>query len=273
MRVLSLLAVVGLSLCGPLARAEGPLILEYRFNSDGPRHSPDVGPDKAALVIKTAENKPFVATEKLETGISGATNDRAIDFSSATGMGMGSSGPFARIEDADTARILDGLTSFTVSGWIKAEEVIGNTVEFLHKMGRNKEGLDSGWKVTLVPKGRLRLFVNDQNLISERSDWARPGEWVFFAITYDGTLKSNNASFYFGTKNDPVILSSSQTLVAGPTKPNDVMLFLSRPDRPFRGLIDNIRIRGATSGSEGALSEKQLESIRASDIIQTKKPD
>lgn len=266
MRVLSLLAVGGLSLCGPLARADGPLILEYRFNSDGPRHSPDVGPDKAALVTKTAENKPLVATEELGAGVSGAASDRAIDFSSATGMGMGSSGPFARLDDADAARIFDGLTSFTVSGWIKAEEVIGNTVEFLHKMGLNEEGFDSGWKVTLVPKGRLRLFVNDKNIVSERSDWARPGEWVFFAITYDGTLKSNNASFYFGTKNDPVILSSKQTMVAGPVKPNDVMLFLSRPDRPFRGLIDNIRIHGAAGGSEGALSDKQLESIRASDI-------
>lgn len=171
---------------------------------------------------------------------------RAIDFTNAFGNTLGA------------------MSGFTVSGWVNATDLRagwgGNRIVFaLAEPG------GPGFDVVQLADGALQLGVNQwpdgtpamssPGMITESAD-ANPGNWVFFALTYDGTSAFGNTTFYFGKPNQaaqvdvtvdydrgPILRSGSLTI--GNFSTIDGARDATGPaggSRVFRGLIDEVNV-------------------------------
>ncbi len=105
--------------------------------------------------------------------------------------------------------------------------------------------------------------------------YGETGKWVFFGVTYDGNLTTNNVLFYKGFRTSreaggPPAVSciSTSTINKGKTDANTTTLAVgnqSSYDRPFKGWFDNLRLHASYHDGDGALSLAQLEALRAAD--------
>jgi hypothetical protein len=95
-------------------------------------------------------------------------------------------------------------------------------------------------------------------------------QWVFFAISYDGTLTSNNVNFYSGTIGSTVSLINQGTINAGAITDDAVGFALGNGwnafSRPFDGLMDNVRIFGSKTDATGVLGLSDLQYIQSQDL-------
>lgn len=219
----------------------------------------------ARLSIRDDQNVAAALTS--ENGVSGQPGDWALDFTSSPGTGNGAGfGPFARVDSDASLPDVDGLASITLQGWFKASEgfVPTNGMEFM----RNADST-GGFLLKAINDGKLRLYINGESrfedVVSENADWATTGEWVFFAVTYDGLATENNVNFYVGGINQAVTLSSTQTLDQGVMQDDGTRFFVSRNNRPFKGLLDNFRVYGSLADSSGVLTQEELEAVRLAD--------
>lgn len=167
-----------------------------------------------------------------------------------------------RIED------LEGLRSFTITGWAKATSLKigngGNRIAF--NLNLNRAGLD----LVHHSDGRLRLAVNEwPDGISNDSSPARLkiGEWIFFAVTYDSAKSKDNVCWYFGDENAKAALDKKTTYNNGPTGKDSGPLTIGNynetihsngKDRQFRGQLRSIQIFGSRISSRGALSQEAI---------------
>src|SRR3990172_8404373 len=176
-------------------------ILEYKFNETGTT-APSTGSDATAVTLRDSAGAATDLHSADGLGVSGLTGDRAFDNTASTSMG-GSGG---RADQADLAAI-DTLTSFTLQGWFKTDgsTAIGGGI------GISKAVLihnTSGIAVNAVgfelfgQQGDLKLAVDGSN--ASTSEYGDTQSWVFFAVTYDGTLASNNVKFYKGSRTSTV---------------------------------------------------------------------
>ncbi len=187
------------------------------------------------------------------SGVSGTTEDLSFDNSASSGMGSSSNtGGYA-----SGTVTLGTLTAFTISGWFKTDGVIiGNDSILVEGGGIKLKGFTTAG-------GRLSLAVNGTSIISLAS-YTAISEWVYFAVTYDSTLSTNNVSLYVGDASDSSSLTLVQTttLNAG-TVTISASTFLIGGHyylSPFDGDLDNIRLY------DSALSAPQLEAVREADI-------
>lgn len=247
-------------------------IVEYLFSgpNDTLQQSTGMVTDNGArLSIRDSSNTAAALTAEL--GVSGLAGDWALDFRSAPGTGSnaGGDGPFART-DGDLQPV-DGLASFTLQGWFNTNIVPTDNMEFFKNVSSS-----AGFMLKAVNDGALRLYVNGDGggsaIVSQNKDWAITGEWVFFAVTYDGTSTTDNASFYMGGINESVALSSTQTLDQGPALDESNRLVISRRNRPYQGLLDNMRVYGSTGDASGVLSMSDLETVRLTDVTGVPEP-
>ena len=164
---------------------------------------------------------------------------------------------------------LEGLRSFTILGWARAESLKmgsgGNRIAF--NLNYNRSGFD----LVCRSDGRLRLAVNgwpDRVNNDSSAGRIRVGKWVFFAVTYDGTVPRDNVRWYFGDADTPAALDRTTTHAAGPTGTGSGTLTIGNynetihghgTDRQFRGSLRGILIFGSRIGPTGALP---LETIR-----------
>lgn len=198
-------------------------------------------------------------------GVSGDPSDRALDLTAATAMGNTSTGlsPAAKITPHPAT--IGGLTSFTLQGWFKTDgaSVIGSTAYLFHV---NNTGMIS---LRSESSGVLRLYVDGIAVSSASGAYNSAATWTYFAVTYDGTLTANNVKFYTGRSTAAVSLVSTHTLNAGP-----VGSFGTQPliignsaggNRPFDGLLDNVRLFGSTADGSGVLPLADLEAFRQAD--------
>lgn len=240
-------------------------IVEYQFNVPGTNlaSTGQVTDESASLNSRNPGNTAQQYNGEPGAGLTGDRDDFALDFSDATGMGINFEGGWARVGSNDVLPELDELQSYTVQGWFKTAEgqPIGNTVELMQSHG--KEG---GWKLTAVDPGKLRLFVDGENVIASDPAWNTGGEWVFFAATYDGSQKKDNVRFYVGSKEEEVRLVSTHDLARGKVDRDRSRLMVNRPDRPLKGLYDNVRVYGSKDDASGALDVEAIEKIRAQDV-------
>jgi hypothetical protein len=190
-----------------------------------------------------------------------------------------------------------GLTEFTVTGWINVTDGTigsgGNRI--VTTWPQNVDGVNenrlTGVDVVVAANGTLRLGVNQApdyptppgNIgptsstgkvgISPTGD---PANWVFFAVTYDASLASENAAFYFGDVNTPAAKDTGATLTTYPrgaiadcTAPVTLTLgnfMASAPlastrdstsnNRAFRGYMDEIRF------FQYALTPEEIQQIQ-----------
>jgi hypothetical protein len=191
-----------------------------------------------------------------------------------------------------------GVSQFTVTGWINATDGTigggGNRIISTWPSDANNVASNrlTGFDVVMESNGRLRLGVNQApdypnppgnigpTSSSGRVPWdanGSPGNWVFFAITYDASLPSENVKFYFGNGTTLAARDTGATLVnynRGPvldaSVPRELTLgnFVAGASndagtrdstsnsRAFRGLMDEIRFFAE------ALTEEEIRQVQ-----------
>lgn len=186
------------------------------------------------------------------SGVTGQTNDRALDNLAAIGMGGTINNSGGRGTQAADFDAIDGLLKFTVSGWFKTSSTtpIGSNAVLVS----NRSGI-SGFQIYGDPNTPGNLVLAVDNGSNSSSGFGATGEWINFAVTYDGTAlqPGPNVFFYVGGINTPLSLvgSGTNTNGSGNDPVSDETAALSFGSRvlfgtvdgdPFDGLLDNIRI-------------------------------
>lgn len=268
------------------AQAATP-ILEYRFNETGTT-AISSGTDSTPVIFrKAADGTPIDSHSANGGGVSGLSGDRAFNNTYSFRMGQGDDSDNAgRIANQSDLDAIDSLTSFTLQGWFKT--VPGQTIKDFARLFDNAStptDPKGGYEVyggvfangKPVNPGRLTLLLNGTPVSTSTAAYSEQNTWVFFAVSYDGTKKTNNVKFYKGTKTSPVKLVNTLTLAKGIVNSDPTELGIGnrdrRPldptqvrDRPFDGYLDNMRIFGAKTGVEGVLSLTELEAWRSGDV-------
>ncbi len=171
---------------------------------------------------------------------------------------------------------IDGLTSFTIAGWFKTASTApigGNAV-----LVANRSGV-AGFAVYGDPNVPGNLVLGVDNNSNSSAGFGATGEWVNFAVTYDGTAlqPGPNVFFYAGGVNTPLTLVGSGTNTNG--SGNDPVdnetaalsfgsrvLFGATDADPFDGLLDNFRIWNSV------IPLTTLEPLRVSDVAVVPEP-
>lgn len=194
------------------------------------------------------------------------------------GLVFPSGEPWGRAETAaETTAELSGLRSFTISGWLKPEELTvgsgGNRILF------SLLGSNAGIDLVHQADGSLRLAVNEwPDSIQNDSSPNRlvAGKWTFFAVTYDATKSRDNVAWYFSEPAvqpapGPTLKLDRRTTynvgaVANRTGPIAIGNFSHTMqgygyDRQFRGEIKRLTIHGSRISGRGALDLEKLQGL------------
>ncbi len=158
------------------------------------------------------------------------------------------------------------MLSITVSGWYKAEEPWMNNGFLVGKP--NQVHLYAGTsRVAFAPFASLE---NPRQQASCPNPWQQEtDQWIFLAVTFDGTTDTNNMRFYYAMEGDDALTADAvRSLDSGAIR------YVSHEwtfgnsffgNRPFKGNIDNMRIHASKEDGSGALSRDQVEAIWARD--------
>jgi PKD repeat protein len=174
----------------------------------------------------------------------------------------------AVVGDAPLADLV-GLSSFTVLGWARPEELDigsgGNRIVF------SLNGSQNGIDLVHLADGRMRLSVNEwPDGVKDDSSPGRLriGEWTFFAVTYDSTVSKGNVRWYFGDESTPADADTIVTYNRGATASDGGPLAIGNfnrtmqghgYDRQFRGHLRGLEIYGSRIGPRGALSLEDIQ--------------
>ncbi|MDR1279396.1 MAG: LamG domain-containing protein [Opitutaceae bacterium] len=209
-------------------------------------------------------------------GVSGQAGDYAFDNTASTGMGSAGTGGRVYAGNVATAQ---GLTSFTLQGWFYSDTQINGAARLLDDQSGGAQGF--GLRAD-NNAGRLVLTVNSTSSAASAASYTQTNQWVFFAVTYDGSQTSSNVNFYIGTTTSGVSLVGTHTLNAGQSQANLLPLVIGNStgsnnasninNRPFDGYLDNIRVYGSVNDNTGVLGIAQLEAIRSSDVTPVPEP-
>lgn len=238
------------------------LLLEYSFNDSSP--TTDTTVDSLwdwPLAFQAQDGTPADWHGALGSGVSGLPADRAFDNSAATAMGSGGEGGRA-FGVSQNSTLLD---SVTLSGWFRtAAEPIGSFTRLFF--------WDGFTQVYGYPENTLYFSAGGWRDIGSTAAYTETNEWVFFAVTFDGTQSADNVKFWKGTRTHAVSLVVTRSLPAGPFNPGGYGQFAignnyhnSSPIQPFAGWLDNFRLHGG-SGSSGVLEQADLEALRTADV-------
>ncbi len=201
------------------------------------------------------------------SGVSGSAGDYAFDNTVSSQMGGNNSNPgYGGIASITNGALpLDGMGSFTVSGWYSSSSTIGNYARLIEvgSTGVWFQGSTLQLSTNVTGGSGQKLASGDNSLLTTNT-------WHFFAFTYDGA--TGTATLYAGTDADSVGFIVSDTLASGDVSlGSGVNLAIGNSNfndhqRPFDGLLDNYRV-WASEDSSGALSMSALEAVRAGDVI------
>ena len=250
-------------------------ILEYKFNDSGTT-SASTGSTTTAVSFLNSADTAADLHGGAGSGVSGLSGDKAFDNTASTGMGSAGIGGRATGGDIGT---IDSLTSFTLQGWLYIPASTPASISGARLFEKNQDA-NNQFSVQYHrtgTNGALSLSLGTPSLSAAsafsagNATFGTDAAWLFFAVTYDGTVASNNVKFYYGTTGTSVVqLGTTQTLNGGTLGSNTgsfIIGNLNGNSRPWDGLLDNMRVYGATSGSGGALSSSALETLRAADAI------
>jgi len=203
------------------------------------------------------------------SGVSGQSDDRAFDNSASTGIIGASHGQNAADFDP-----IDGLNAFTLSGWFRLPssltESIGRQMSLIENGTVSVNDDPGGFRLrggSTANAGTLELTVNRDDRVESSAAFTPVGEWVNFAVTYDGLSTTDNVKFYVGSTSTPLALVDTLTLDSGPVLGESIPLTLGVTQTSgltlgaFPGLLDSIRIYGEVA-SLGTLENARLADIR-----------
>lgn len=303
MMVAATVAIAAMPLLGSSAFAQGTTpvlsggqtpVLEYVFNGNSGKtitNTGSAGAD-ADLALNTAGSNGYSAGFNASSGPSGNAGDDGYigtlgsggaNNTSATGGGFISSSSAAAANLALTTD-LDGIGSFTVTGWLKTPFVApdsgGGTERILDHTGTN-----SGYGVLFGknsgnPQLTMNLNGGGTNLIGTPGTVLnQQNTWVFFAITYsaagtgtvdiysaDGTTSVSGSGANFVTNTKAGILAAKTATDSYLALGNYDQAGVGGQYRMFNGQLDDIRLYTATDTSSAALSVADLNTIRTADL-------
>lgn len=275
------------------APAAAQTIVHYDFDQTGTTVTSD-GSSAVPLTLRNSAGAPTDLHSANARGVSGQASDRSFQNTAASDHGSAASAATngSRADQADN-NALDGLTAFTISGWLKTGDwttVSGKTPRLVE----NHDG-SNGFNLQFLTgsNGDLKLEVDSTSTPApvEASSgtsglYSAKSTWIFFAVRYDGASTSGNVEFYRGFRNDveaqehgaasadvTLVASgnlgcSTCTLVRGAVNDDTSGLTIGNRDelgRPFDGFLDDIRIDAGLTGFE-ALENYRLGAISTDPI-------
>lgn len=188
------------------------------------------------------------------------------------------------VNGGDAAEV-DTLESFTLTTWLLLEEEnaasdgSGN-VRLIAKQGPDPfDGFswnlnNPNFGIRGVDNFRTGLFIGGETEFSFAfsAEDAYADEWAFLAVTYDGTLETQNTGFYFGDTESEVFLLGGgfEDISAGPVNSTagvadfGIGFTDAAPGVDFAadGFMDDVRVYS------GALSVEQLEAVRLENLME-----
>jgi hypothetical protein len=257
--------------------AHGGLLLHYEFN-DASTSTTKAVDSSGNRLNGSFEQQGVGAAAALQTGsgVSGRPGDYAYDGTAAAGMGDLSIGANAGRIKYSGAGFNSSYESITICGWFKTESApVSNSVRLLVAVGTENlfifENVGAG----------LRFQIGSGYVDSGAGTYTNAGTWMFIAVTYDSTVPAgrDNLKFWIGDANGLALVKSAELTGAGAWDglgaTPDVSIGNRHGtlqgkhfNRPFDGYIDDFRIYGERSGSGGALTEQELDKVRASALGQ-----
>ena len=250
-------------------------ILEYRFNATGTT-SPSTGTDTTTVTFKHPAGTVVDLHGAPGSGVSGLASDRTFDNTNLVNDGVfgsfGQGGYGSRAEHDIDDENIDGLRSVTFQGWFKSNDpqsVTGNTGVLFNKSDGviGGGGFGSRWGEGKVYGGVLNGGSGAGG--ETAAIFYSANQWIFFAITYDGTSAVDNLKFYRGTSSEAVALVQTATIQSGPILNSFDRLALGNGTnavRAFPAFFDNMRMFGSHSADSGVLTLAQLEAFRMADV-------
>ena len=174
----------------------------------------------------------------------------------------------------------DNAMSVTLTGWFNTAD-IDKAIGYGDQLNArifNKYGQFS----VLMNQGRFGVLVNGTGSWAY-SDWgsysqsSHKGQWVFFAITYDGTVaEGNNIKFYVGAQYTPAsVVSEKTTGTQRGAITNNIGQYViignhgigaTHGNASFDGMLDNLRVFSSHTDSSGALGLNDIELYRQFDL-------
>ncbi len=213
--------------------------------------------------ISGAEQGQFTTVSNTTPRFTKGLRGYSMDTSDAV---MGAAGGCAVFgtDGTDNTKIeqaLNGLSSFTVTGWFNT----GNSISlksytgFLGRLGQL-------YVRSYDDYSRLVLGVNNKWTAADPAiAYPEQNKWVFWAVSYDGSISSNNVKWYKGTLASGLQYLKSNSLDAGVLNNSDGQLaignLLPSGSYSFSGLTDEIRIFGSKIDSSGFITFDVLEEI------------
>lgn len=240
-------------------------LLRYQFNEGVGTTASSTGSVQDSLTLRNASGAPAATLwGAAGSGPSASVEDRAIDLTSAAGMGSGFTGPNAFSLALSS---LPALTQFTITGWFRPSSTdLGRAVLAQLQNGSDNlsiVGLSGG---PVGARNRLRLMINTGDPFPEidavgdfEPQWSTPDVWAFFAISYNGQSATDKVRFYSGDLSASVSLSASDTgsAVLFPFDGATISIGASGSNTdPFRGYLDDFRLYG------NALTALAIEQVR-----------
>lgn len=256
-----LLAALGVS--APAATPGLPVAervtLELTFD-DAPR---------SGLALLGFDGSPAELLTRAGGGVGANSRARAFDnIAASAGMGGSSQKPGegGRAQLAQGSELLKDARSFTIQGWYRSSPgLTPSNYARLFSSSRVSLHFDSN-------DGRgLALSINRDGILSNDAAFRHADRWIFFAVTYDSTTDIGNVAFYAGGQNEPVRLILRSSLAAGPVGAQNPRAALvigntHEGNRPFAGLIDNVRLWTDADGGRAVLDLAALEQVRRLDL-------
>jgi hypothetical protein len=178
--------------------------------------------------------------------------------------------PYAHILSGDADK-LDGINQLTLTTWLNLDSYTSGNNRLAAKQAGGAFGGFS-WNMNATPNSdpvgpdnfRLALFLGN-NISSGASDFGSVfsnddvgahNRWVFLAVTYDGTLATDNVRFYMGDVDSPVAqvgtaLTTLQLTLDGGTARFGVGFTDAAPtaNTSALGLQDDVRVYGTALDS------------------------
>lgn len=271
----SFIAILG---CGATAFALPQPLIHYQFNDANTTTTAtdSSGNNRNGTFYNYNGTTMVQAPLQNAVGVSGKAGDYAFNNAAASGMGSFDNRGGAVRWNSTSGNAIGDLTSLTMSFWLKTDTGVlpggGARIAGLYGADQSKfieMRTQDGEILRSVTTGNSQRDTTAGTLDTE-------GQWLFVAITFDATASSNDQiKFYIGGIDEEVTLVSAanSTLasialgaVAGQSLTLGSYVNASNGSftgqTPFKGLMDDYRLYGATSGAAGALSLADLDLVR-----------
>lgn len=163
----------------------------------------------------------------------------------------------------------DDFWQLSVCMWINT----GNNMSYAPRVLSYQGSTGShGWEFKLSNYGKVPQFTANGYGTGWLGSNLVPGRWEFVAVTYDGTLSTNNMICYQGTDSTLTVTTNTPpSTIHGKLNANNSNMRLWIGDKsypggsvPFHGQLDNVRIYNRV------LDKSRLEEIMAFDDVLAK---